>query len=101
MTSMLDPDIRAMREAESEAAAAAVLLSAPFATLLRYRRFFASHCIRTGFAAGTAYLDALGETLHKQRHRGHVNEILHNRARCDLIQIVEVAARPADARREP
>ncbi|MCV3209622.1 hypothetical protein OHD62_17410 [Mesorhizobium sp. YC-39] len=68
----LDPFVRRMRDAESDAARAAVLLEAPVFTLMRWRQVFDLHCRRAAFGEGADYLAALAETLSKPRHRGNL-----------------------------
>ncbi|RWO90904.1 hypothetical protein [Mesorhizobium sp.] len=68
----LDPYVRRMRDAESDAARAAVLLQAPVFTLMRWRLVFESHCRRAAFSEGEDYLAVLAETLGKPRHRGNL-----------------------------
>ncbi|MBZ9719118.1 hypothetical protein LB519_14815 [Mesorhizobium sp. AD1-1] len=68
----MDPFIARMRNAESDAVRAAVLLEAPVLTLLRWRSAFADHCRRAAFHEGVLYLDILAETLGKTRHRGNL-----------------------------
>lgn len=68
----LDRYVLAMREAEDDAARANVLLSAPVFTLMRWRDVFVTCCRRAAFGEGETYLDALAETLGKERHRGNL-----------------------------
>ncbi|RWC29824.1 MAG: hypothetical protein EOS70_23330 [Mesorhizobium sp.] len=68
----LDPFVRRMRDAESDAARAAVLLEAPVFTLMRWRSVFDLHCRRAAFGEGADYLAVLSETLGKPRHRGNL-----------------------------
>jgi hypothetical protein len=68
----LDPHVRLMRDAESDAARAGVLLGAPVFTLMRWRSVFSQHCRRAAFDEGVTYLDTLAETLGKERHRGNL-----------------------------
>lgn len=66
----LDPFVRQMRDAESDAARALVLLSAPLFTLMRWKDVFREHCRRAAFDEGGDYLDALTEALARPRHLG-------------------------------
>lgn len=69
----LNPHVRLMRDAESDAVRAGVLLTAPVFTLMRWRSVFTLHCRRAAFDEGVAYLEALAETLGKERHRGNLS----------------------------
>lgn len=71
-TETLDPHVKAMRDAEDDAARANVLLSAPVFTLMRWRATFVTYCRRAAFREGEHYLDMLAETLAKPRHRGNL-----------------------------
>jgi hypothetical protein len=71
-TESLDPHVRAMRDAEDDAARASVLLSAPVFTLMRWRTTFVTYCRRAAFGEGEHYLDMLAETMSKPRHRGNL-----------------------------
>lgn len=68
----LDPWISKMRDAETDAARAHVLLEAPVFTLMRWKDVFRAHCQRAAFHEGADYLDVLAETLSKPRHRGNL-----------------------------
>lgn len=68
----LDHYVRMMREAEDDAARAKVLLTAPVFTLMRWRDVFVTCCRRAAFGEGETYLDALAETMAKERHRGNL-----------------------------
>lgn len=68
----LDPHVRLIRDAEDDAARAAVLLTAPVFTLMRWRTVFTQYCRRAAFEEGVDYLETLAETLGKERHRGNL-----------------------------
>ena len=68
----LDPWVKAMRDAETDAARAGVLLEAPVNTLMRWREAFDRYCRRAAFDEGVTYLAELRETLAKARHRGNL-----------------------------
>ncbi|TIM24729.1 MAG: hypothetical protein E5Y74_00600 [Mesorhizobium sp.] len=68
----LDPYIRQIRDADGDAERAAVLLTAPVFTLMRWRDVFTQHCRRAVFDEGVIYLDTLAHTLGQVRHRGNL-----------------------------
>lgn len=72
MSDSLDPHVRAMRAAETDAQRAEILLTAPVFTLMRWRPVFDDYCRRAAFDEGRTYLEALRETLSKERHRGNL-----------------------------
>ncbi|TPN43222.1 hypothetical protein [Mesorhizobium sp. B1-1-7] len=68
----LDRYVKAMRDADDDAARANVLLTAPVFTLMRWRDVFVTCCRRAAFGEGEAYLDVLADTMAKERHRGNL-----------------------------
>lgn len=94
MTNTLDHYVRLMRNAEDDAARATVLLTAPVFTLMRWRDVFVSCCRRAAFGEGETYLDALAETLSKERHRGNLAGTMPMAgATATLLGILERAGR--------
>lgn len=87
----LDPDIAAMRAAECDAERAAILLTAPVSTLMRWRAAFRDLCRRAQFEEGEAYLDALALALTARRRRGEI--IGDGPAALRLVGVIEKAGR--------
>jgi len=92
MTNELDPDVKAMRDAEGDAARAEILLSAPVRTLLRLREVFVGLCRRARFDEGEAYLDALRDSLDERRYRGVSGGVVLARATTTLLGVMEKAS---------
>lgn len=88
-TCTLDPFVRRMRDAETDAERAAVLLEAPVFTLLRWASVFDHHCRRAAFGEGVDYLVALRETLGRQRHRGEFPGVMLSAATTSLLGVME------------
>lgn len=95
-TGTLDPDVRAMREAEDDRARAAVLLTAPVFTLMRWRPVFRHFCRRAQFAEGEAYLDALADALSRRRHNGVLSGGDHESAKMPLLYLAETGTLPPE-----
>ncbi len=89
MTNELDPDVKAMRDAESDAARAEILLGAPVRKLLRWREAFAGCCRRARFDEGEAYLEALSASLDERRFRGAAGGVALAAATTTLLGVVE------------
>lgn len=87
----LDPDIKAFREAESDAARAAVLVSAPIRTLMLWRETFVRMAAAVEFGPGLAYLEALADTQRRRRHRGCTDTVELSAANTDLLGLIETA----------
>ena len=92
MDNGLNPDVKRMRDAETDAERADVLLSAPVFTLTRWKHLFEEHCRRARFDEGVTYLDVLCETLNTPRHRGNLaGTVPMSRATTVLIGVIERA----------
>lgn len=89
MTIELDPFVKRMRDAETDAERAVVLLEAPVLTLLRWAGVFDHHCRRAAFDEGSDYLAALRETLGRQRHRGEFSGVVLTAATTTLLGVLE------------
>lgn len=86
----IDPDIHRMRNADGDAARAAVLLTAPVTTLARLSGEFRRLCRAAAFGEGEAYLDALAEALAARRHRGVIGGTMPlEGARMRLLQVMD------------
>jgi len=92
MSNTLDPCIRRMRDAGSDAERALVLLEAPVFTLVRWRGEFARLCRRAAFDEGPDYIDALAETLRQDRRLGFANTNPADALRIRLVWIAEGGA---------
>lgn len=94
MSNTLDHYVALMRNAEDDAARAKVLLTAPVFTLMRWRDVFVSCCRRVQFGEGETYLDALADTLSKERHRGNLSGTMPMAgATATLLGVLERAGR--------
>ncbi len=93
----LDPWVKAMRDAETDAARAGVLLEAPVKTLMRWRETFLQHCRRAAFDEGETYLAELRKTLAKPRHRGNLSGTAPMAAATTALLGVVYAAERGDA----
>jgi hypothetical protein len=90
----LDEHVKRMRDAETDAERAEVLLSAPVLTLLRWRDRFEHFCRRAAFDEGVTYLHVLRETMSKPRFRGNLGGAMPMAgATTTLIGVIE-RARP-------
>lgn len=85
----LEPYVKRMRDAGSDAERAAVLLEAPVLTLLRWRGVFDDCCRRAAFDEGRRYLDALVADLGHERHRGVSPGVGLSAATSVLVEITE------------
>jgi len=95
MNNELNPDVKAMRDAEDDAARAAVLLSAPVFTLMRWKDVFRRHCRKAAFDDGEAYLDALTDALSSRCHLGNFGSSALGAARIRLVYVAD-PGRPAE-----
>lgn len=96
MSNALDPFVRQMRDAESDAARALVLLSAPLFTLMRWKDVFREHCRRAAFDEGGDYLDALTEALARPRHLGKFTTAAPDALAIKLLWIADGGAARQD-----
>jgi len=87
MNNVLDPYVARMRNAESDAERATILLEAPVFTLVRLRDEFCALCHRAAFDEGPAYIDALREMLAAPRHIGVFTGSEHDALRMRLLYI--------------
>jgi len=85
----LDPDIKAFRDAESDAHRAAILLCAPVGTLLRWRDVFERYARVVGFMEGTNYLAALSVATRRRRQRGTFGSMELDGATTRLLGLIE------------
>jgi hypothetical protein len=93
-TDSLDPFVKKMREAETDAGRALVLLEAPVFTLMRWRDVFETVCRRAQFEEGRIYLDELRAAMAGPRHRGIIGGSMPLAgATTTLLGVVERAGR--------
>lgn len=98
----LDPDVAAFRDADSDAARAAILLAAPVSTLMRWKETFERSCRTVEFGDGLAYLAALAAAQKTRRHRGAYGTTALDGARQALLSLADSIPRPRTGHwREP
>lgn len=88
MENRMDPHVRAMLDAGSDAERAGVLLCAPVFTLMRWREAFRQACRRAAFDVGVAYLDAWHDSLSNTRQLGAFRGDLLGAAKMPLLYLV-------------